>query len=198
MGREALKKYAVNLADDIVELSWSLYDFTTYNSAGQTVLSFFQNPIGSTGKTLVDTNMDLAGQIPKGQQFLVENICAEFTPGDAIEGGSLTAYNDDVKVVANNGALKFSIGSTLLKNEAPLGSFPQQYRQVGYAATGLAAGHVAYSVNVGMIHSIVPVLITSNQNFLVSFNWPTAVALPSGTDGRIGVRLGGRLFRNAQ
>lgn len=202
LGKGALKRYSVNRAEAVEELAWSFYDFTTYVAAGQTSLAFFQTPNGSGSKTLADTNMDLAGQIPKGQNFLVESICVEFFPADAITQTAISAYSDDVKAVAENGILKFLVGSKLYKQEAPLGIFPQQYRQQGYAAvedtntTSLIS--VEYSQNTGKEHKIIPVRLTSNQNFSVTLTWPAVIALPSSADGRIGVRLVGRLFRNAQ
>ena len=206
LGIGALKEYSVNLDDNVEEIAWSLFDFTTYALAGQTSLAFFQTPLGSSGKTVVDTNMELAGQIPKGQNFLVENIIVEFFPGDAIEtvAAAVAAiqYADDQKAFSENGFLDFTVGSKSYKKEAPLGVFPQQYGLNGFAATattGAANGVlVEYAANRGAIHSIVPVRLTSNQNFAVTLQWPVVVALPSGTNGRIGVRLSGRLYRNAQ
>lgn len=198
LGTNALKNFSVNLQDNVEEIAWSLYDFSAYQAAGQTVLTFFQSPVGAAGKTLQDTNMDTAGQIPKGQNFLTEAICVEFFSGATISGAALNAYADDVKEVMESGILDFRVGSKSYKTESPLGVFPPQYRQVGYAATGLAAGNIGYASNAGLMHSIIPVRLTSNQNFSVTLSWPAAVALPSAVDGRIGVRLMGRLFRNAQ
>ncbi len=206
LGKGALKEYSVNLDNTVEEIAWSLFDFTAYAAAGQTSLSFFQTPLGSGGKTVVDTNMELAGQIPKGQNFLVEAIAVEFFPGDDIEtvAAAVAAiqYADDVKAVSEGGFLDFTVGSKSYKKEAPLGVFPPQYRLQGFAATattGAANGVlVEYAQNVGAQHQIVPVRLTSNQNFLVQLQWPVVVALPSGTNGRIGIRLSGRLYRNAQ
>lgn len=202
LGIQALTQFAVNRSDVQEEITWSLFDFTTYLAAGQTTLSFFQNPIGQAGKTFIDTNMDLAGQIPKGQTFLVEGLCVEFFPSGAINTAAAATYSDDIKAVAESGLLTLTVGSKKYVNQGPLGLFPQSYRQQGFAAaatTTAATDHVTdYSQNIGKEYSIIPVLLTSNQNFLVTLTWPAVVALPSTADGRIGVRLAGRLFRNAQ
>lgn len=207
LGTQALNQFSVNRDDAIEELGWSLFDFTTYLAAGQTSLAFFQSPVGQAGKTNVDTNMDLAGQIPKGQNFLVESICVEFFPNVTVDQASeLNNYADDIKAVAENGLLTFSVGSKDYKREAPLGIFPQQYRQSGFAAMASTttitattfANGIQYSQNVGKEHKIIPVRLTSNQNFNVTLTWPVVVPLPSSSAGRIGVRLVGRLFRNAQ
>jgi hypothetical protein len=198
LGRNALKEYSVNLEDNVEELAWSFYDFTAYAAAGQTSLSFFQNPVGQGGKTQADTNMEAAGQIPRGQNFLVENIAVEFFPTLTVDAAALTSYADDVKAVAESGYLDFVVGSKSYKREGPIGLFPPRYRVAGFASTGLAAGNIEYASVGGMQHSIIPVRLTSNQNFSVTLKWPVAVALPSTVAGRIGVRLGGRLYRNAQ
>jgi len=107
-----------------------------------------------------------------------------------------------VKAVAEHGWLNFTIASKPYKTEGPLGIFPPQYRQMGYAAadTTVAATDrvVEYASNTGTLHEIIPLRLTSNQNFVITLNWATPVILPSVVDGRIGVRLLGRLFRNAQ
>lgn len=198
LGADTLKDFSVNKNGQIEEISWSLYDFAAYAAAGQSSLSFFQNPIGQAGKTLSDTNMEAAGQIPRGQNFVVEAICVEFFSGATIDGTAANGYADDVKAFAENGSLDFVVGSKSYKKEAPLGIFPQQYRTVGFGATGVGTVNSQVAANSGAIHSIVPVRLTSNQNFSVTMNWPSVVALPSTNDGRIGVRLVGRLFRNSQ
>lgn len=206
LGKNALKEYSVNLDNTVEELAWSFYDFETYALAGQTSLSFFQNPVGQAGKSLLDTNMEAAGQIPRGQNFLVEAIAVEFASGADIEtiaaAVAAIGYADDQVTFLENGILDFVVGSKSYKREAPLGVFPQQYRLNGFAATattGAANGVlVEYAQNCGVLHSIVPVRLTSNQNFVVTLTWPVAVALPSGINGRVGVRLIGRLYRNAQ
>lgn len=206
LGKNALKEYSVNLDHTVEELAWSFYDFETYAAAGQTSLSFFQNPVGQAGKTLLDTNMEAAGQIPRGQNFLVEAIAVEFFSGAAIETVAVTigaiGYADDHVTFNENGILDFVVGSKSYKKEAPLGVFPQQYRLNGFssAATTGAANSVLveYAQNCGVLHSIVPVRLTSNQNFVVTLSWPVVIALPSTVNGRVGVRLIGRLYRNAQ
>ena len=57
---------------------------------------------------------------------------------------------------------------------------------------------IDYAVFTGPVYQITPVRLIPTQNFNVSLNWATAVALPSGVNGRIGVILGGFLYRLSQ
>lgn len=206
VGVGALSKFGVNISGAVEEVSWTLYDYLTYAAAGQTELRFFQTPNGQGTKTLADTNMTLAGQIPSGQNFLVMAIALDFYGGENPERNTAAAdvgdYLNDNWVVSKGGYLEFQIGSKLYKQEGPLGAFPTPYRLAGQgaaASTVAATSYVQdYAAMSGQLHAIIPTLITSNQNFSVSLKWPTAVALTSGSAGRIGARLIGRLFRNAQ
>lgn len=198
LGYQALKQYAVNRAGDFEEIAWSLYDFTTYAAAGQTVLTLFQSPLGQNGKTIIDTNLDSAGSVPKGQNFMVQAVSVEFFPGVSIEAVAMNDYVDDVQQIIEGGALAFTVGSKRYINQSPLGLFPPTYGQEGYSAMTTAAQSVTYGRNKGKLYEIIPVDLVSNQNFKVELTWPTVVALPSGVAGRIGVRFHGRLYRNVQ
>jgi len=59
-------------------IDWSYYD-TNVIPATMTQTRFFVNPIGSGGKTLADTNMISAGQIPKAQHLRVTHIKVIYT-----------------------------------------------------------------------------------------------------------------------
>ncbi len=144
--------------------------------------------------------MDLAGQIPKGQNFLVESISIEFFPGVAIDDSVQSEFAQDVQRVASSGVLEFRVGSKLYKNEGPLGIYPPNYHQIGYSALSdtsvTTLTSYLYASNTGKEHEIVPVKLTSNQNFSVNLAWSVVQTISA--DARIGVRLNGRLFRNAQ
>lgn len=203
LGGRALDQFRVNMAGAFEELSWTLFDYATYANAGQTSLSFFQSPVGAAGKTFADTNMDLAGQIPAGQSFIVTAIGVDFFPSQSPEATiANNKHTADVYAVMKSGILEFKIGSKLYKNEGPLERFPCKNRLAGFssAATTVAATNIVvdYAKSAGQIHEIVPVKLTSNQNFVVTLKWPSVVALPSAADGRIGVHLYGSLFRNVQ
>lgn len=184
LGVQALSQFGVNLSGAVEELSWTLYDYNTYAAAGQTSLAFFNTPVGGGTKTFADTNMTLAGQIPAGQNFLVEAIGVDLWPSDSPEVATATGtFISDQYAIMRSGILEFIIGSKTYKSEGPLERFPSKTRLAGFssAATTTAATNIItdYAKSAGALHEIIPVLLTSNQNFSVTLRWPTAVATPS-------------------
>ena len=204
-----LQKYNVNRPGQIEGIRQSLYDFQTYAAAGQTSLTFFQVPIGQSGKTKADTNMDIAGSLAAPKRFFVESIEVLFFPGSAIDtfaavAAANAAQADDVYTVAKSGYLDFFIGSKSYLSEAPIGRFPSKtgLKLISSVASNSATtGEVKseYATFGGMPYKLDPgILLVPTQNFNVTLNWPTAVALPSTVAGRIGIVLNGILYRNSQ
>lgn len=204
-----LQKYAVNRGGDYEVIGSALYDYTTYLAAGQTELNFFQTPQGQGGKTLADTNMESAGSLPNPKNFLVTALEINFWSGvnPAVFGAQAAAQNiNDVWTFAKSGYLEFYIGSKNYIQEAPMNVFPAINGLVVQAAlsdvtTAGAAlqNRVGYANMGGKPYNLAsPVALVSNQNFRVSMKWPTAVALPSAVDARVGVRLRGYLYRLSQ
>jgi len=209
-----LKKYAVTQPGKYEVTRQSLYDFQTYAAAGQTVLTFFQNPIGQSGKTRADTNMENAGQLPAGKNFLITSIEIYLFPGVDIgtEGTTIaeTEFANDIYTVAKSGYLDLFVLSKSYLTEAPLGRFPPKTNLKVDAANSLQYSEATpsdaerfmateYAAFGGRPYFIDPnITLTSNQNFNVTLNWPTAVALPSGQNARIGVVMDGLLYRFAQ
>ena len=204
-----LQKYAVNRAGESEVIGSALYDFTTYAAVGQTELNFFQTPQGQGGKTLAETNMEAAGTLPAPKNFIVRALEVCFWPG--VLPGTFGAANaadlvNDVWTVAKSGYLEFYVGSKNYIQEGPIGVFPALNGLVVQGAladqtTAAANQHsmIQYANMAGRAYTLVsPISLVSNQNFRVSLKWPTAVALPSGIAGRIGVRLRGDLFRLSQ
>lgn len=205
----ALEKYAVNRAGQYEVIGSSLYDFTTYASAGQTELNFFQTPFGQGGKTMADTNMEGAGVLPAPKKFLAQAIEINFWPG--VSPGSLGTADapdllNDVWTLAKSGYLEFYIGSKNYVQEGPLNVFPALNGLVVSAALSDATTPAAslqtmaqYANMGGRPYSLAsPIVLESMQNFRVSLKWPSVVPLPSGQNARIGVRLRGYLYRLSQ
>lgn len=189
-------------------LSGSLYDFQAYAAAGQTSLTMFQVPIGQSGKTKADTNMEMAGALPSGKSFQIETVEVYFTSGAVVDIVASTATNtaqqaDDVYAVSKSGYLELFIDSQTVLTEAPLGRFPPSTGvrvDASLAGTFTAPNMVKseYATMTGLIYRLgTPHVLQSNQNFNVGLYWPTAVALPSGVAGRIGVVLRGTQKRHA-
>lgn len=204
-----LSNYAVNRSGQYEVIGSSLYDFTSYAAAGQTELNFFQTPQGQGGKTLADTNMEAAGSLPAPKNFLVTSLEINFWPGvnPGLFGAQVAAqYLNDVWTLAKSGYLEFYIGSKNYIQEGPLGVFPANNGLVVAAAVADQTPAAAASqtmvdyANLGGKPYILPspIALVSNQNFRVSMKWPTAVALPSTTNARIGVRLRGYMYRLSQ
>jgi hypothetical protein len=204
IGIQATQKYDVNLPNQVEELSWTYYHYQMYAAAGQTSLTFFNAAPGTL--SVQDYNLELAGQIPAGKKFVVQGLAVDFQPSEnPVEStGVAPAHNftNDTWAVAKNGYLKFTVGSKDYVGEGPLGNFPCTYRLAGQAAAATTVAATSftndYAAMSGQPHWIIPVVLTSSQNFKVELTWATAIALPSSAAGRIGVRLYGRLFRNAQ
>lgn len=203
-----LNRYNVNRAGQAEGIVQPLYDYQTYLAAGQTSMTFFAQPIGQGNKTLADTNMEGAGQMPAPKEQLVTSIQVVFFPGSnpGTFGPQTVANNwNDANAVFQSGYLDFFIGSKSYLQDAPLGKFSNDFRLAGSAAladttTAGANGHsmIDYATFAGTPYNISPVRLTSNQNFKVTLNWPTAVALPSTVDGRIGIILVGFQYRLSQ
>lgn len=205
-----LQQYNVNRPDQVEAIRSSLYDTLAYAQAGQTQLQFFQNPKGQNGKTIADTNMTSAGTLSSPQSFLVETIELYFFPTavpsnlSAANTPALSAFIDDTyKFYKQGGALDFFIGSKSYLIEAPLLKFPPRCGLSGFtsssdaASTGTASTSTGYASAGGPVYELnPPILLVPTQNFVVSLNWPTAVALSAA--GTVMCQLGGILYRNSQ
>jgi hypothetical protein len=203
-----LKKYGVNVPDSVVAISQPLYHYQVYAAAGQTQLTFFQNPVGQNGLTFADTNVEAAGSMPSPKRMLVTGIQVQFFPGSlpGTFGAGAVANNwNDMNAVYQSGWLDFFVGSASWLKDAPIGKFPPDYRLAGTAAmsdsttaAAAQANMVDYAAMAGRPYDITPIELSSNQNFNVTLNWPAVVATPSTVAGRIGVTLMGFQYRLSQ
>lgn len=179
-------------------------------------------------KGFADTNMELAGQLPSPKAFLCTSIEVIFEPGSVSTANTFTpqvvsgpagaavvtsatigqitpaAAQNDVQAVLQSGWLDmFLISKSYLQN-ARGDSFPPK-SHIAYDGSVSAGGALQVmavacgSRAVGRPFYVnPPVLIMPSTNFSVSLNWPSAVATPSGFNGRVMIRLDGFLYRNAQ
>lgn len=204
-----LQKFDVNRRGQVEAVRQSLYDFQTYAAAGQTELIFFQVPQGQGGKTIDDTNMEIAGSLPRPKEQLIESIEVYFYPGPNIGQFGAQAeseFANDVMAVAESGSLDLFIGSKSYLTEAPINRFPPKTRLYGesaYADTTTAGANQQirfdYAAMCGRPYFLDPeIRLIHTQNFNVRLRWNTAVALPSAVDARIGVVLDGVLYRLSQ
>jgi hypothetical protein len=212
--RAQLSKFSVN-RPGWEAVRQSLYDFTAYAAAGQTSLSFFQQPVGQSSKTLSDTNMTLAGQLPKNQEFLVQSIEVQFFPTTPTVAAAMPSFFgaeaaqvliNDVYIVGRSGNVNLTIGSKPYLQEAPIGKFPPKTHMCVDAALADAttAGaalqtRTGFAYWAGRPYVLDPaaLLLPENQNFSVTLSWPEGVQAIS-NPGRIGVILDGILYRRSQ
>lgn len=225
-----LDKYDVNAPGAIEKVRARLYDYLVYPTAGATQFTFFANPVGqglssspgnaNAAKTLADTNMQLAGQLPAPQAMIVESIEVIFFPGKVSTANTFTPQEpaefggnaantvdagiSDVNAIGVGGFLNFYIGSKSYLTDAPIGCFPPKTAlnlDAAIAAVSGANGAVTIGAArwTGRPYYLEPpITLRATQNFNVTLNWPVAIATPSGFNGRIGVILDGVLFRKAQ
>src|SRR5262245_43971825 len=73
-------RFAVNDLDKMEAITQPLYSYQSYPAAGAATLVFFQNPASGT-VTREDTNMELAGQLPAPQKFLIQGVGVDYLPG---------------------------------------------------------------------------------------------------------------------
>jgi len=213
------KQFMVNRPGAEEVIRQSFYDFQTYATAGFTEQIFFQVPQGQSGKTVQDTNLTNAGALPQPQYHLTESIEVHFFPGvnpvvATLAGEAVSAvepeFANDVYNVLKAGSLRLFIGSKTFLREAPLLRFPPKTKLETAFALALqysegTASDDAYQITANYAAACgrpyfldPPLLIPPTQNFDVTLNFSTAVATPSGVDGRIGVILDGLLYRLSQ
>ena len=198
---QQLSRYGVNIPDAKEVIYEPLYDIQTYPTTGQLSFTFFQSQIGVNGKTLSDTNLDSSGQVPKGKNFLVTGIEVNLYPAvTAINPASPDAsfLLEVYSLLTARASLTFKIGSKEYHKGAPLMKFPPAQRLAADVAVGTAAANstINYASATGQPMDIVPVRLTSNQNFDVKIQFENLIAVAA--ESRIGVTLRGYLFRNAQ
>lgn len=152
-----------------------LYDTATIPAAGSLQLQFFQTQLGAAGgnfaaaaagKTLADTNMDLAGQLPAGQNFAILGFRLQphfrMTQADATNWSSGAWF---VFTVGQKPYLRVP-ADTLPAGIGPFGFFTQ-----AAAANASLASHgwpsLASTFSVGRK----PLELGSSLNFNAAISW---------------------------
>jgi hypothetical protein len=208
-----------------------LYDYLLYPAAGTQQLSFFSQPIGQgiatalgsvvgSAKSLFDTNVQIANQLPSGKAFMVESIEVYFWAGasaaantyvpaphnffNAVAAAAVMVELDDVDTFYQSGMLELNVLDKNYIRETPLGCFPPQ---VGVSYSAALASNSATTAEVGgqiaqgagRPYTLdIPFTLLPAQNFSVNLLWPGLVAMPSGFNARVGVVLNGWFMRATQ
>jgi len=234
---QLLDQYKVNRPGATEVVRQRLYDFTCYSAAGATQFTFFALPIGqgkssSSGatsgtttipKTYADTNMEVAGVLPRPKSYLIESIEIIFEPGaisstdnfsaitpsffNSTAAAAVLAQVADVNLLRITGWFELYIGSKTYLWEAPLGVFPPKVHMEIDAALSASGGTSAGVPLVGITaqhwggraYYMDPMItLESLQNFAAYIKFPTAQATPSGFNGRLGVAFDGVMYRLSQ
>ena len=203
-------KFAVNVAGMMEAITQPLYSYQSYPSAGSaSPLVFFQSqPVGTI--TAEDTNMQLAGQLPAPQKFLIQGIGVDYLSGlTAARFGAESANGmlNDFYQVMKRGLFTLTIGSKNYLNFTTMLFAPPRAHIGGMAAVAdatTAGANLQSMVQIGYTEGDVfkprPILIEASQNFQCSISYPGgAQAIPSAdAAARIGVILYGTLYRPVQ
>lgn len=171
-----------------------LYDYQVKEAGATSQQSFFQVPIGQAGKTEADTNMQLAGQLPSGNMFLIKGIQVELYPAATLTGAALSEFANDVQKFYNSGVLVLSIGNKDFCTQAPLNKFPPvNYLEVD-SSSGTDAVNTTYARAGGREFTVPEMSVTASQAFSVMLKDMPALSAPC----KVGVTLNGYLYREAQ
>lgn len=172
-------------------LTQPLYDEITILAAGTSQAVFFSTPQGQGGKTLLNTNMQLAGQLQAGYNMKVFSLAVSFRTA---------ALLANIKVILDTGVAQFNIGSKWWW-QSPLRFLPGGVGILGFSDLGAATPlNAAWSHGVpdprAMYTLRQPVEITQTESFNVTVGWAAAVT-PS-ADTPMTIALHGELTRTVQ
>jgi len=192
-------EFRVNVPNKVEAIWQPLYDYQATVAAATTSQVFFQEPVGYNGRTLESTNMQLAGQIQTGQAFVITGIELDFTPDLDIGAAALDdQFLEDVFDFYKRGNLVLNIGDKPYLKQAPLRSFPPTTSLAGFTSVATTATTTTQSYNYATVRgkefSLRPLLLQSGQSFSVDIQNRPVLS----TTGRLGVKLNGWLFRQAQ
>lgn len=189
--KEALDKVGVGTYGlEGERLDWTYYDTATL-AAATTTHRLFTNPLGSGGKTLDQTNLTQAGQIPQGQQLQVKAIKVMYRTSAVKNTASVVSFYD---------MLAQTTVSVKLANKETMGQWTLQ-ELVG-AATLFALTPTAAGDNIPLIlpkyHGIFPlntkIILAALTPFEVTVQHHVAVNAALAND-QLKIGLSGTLIR---
>jgi hypothetical protein len=180
------------------------YDTVLLVAGGAQLLTFFAVPLGQAGgvyipgaagaKTLADTNMELAGQLPGGYNFKLLGFRVMY-------GWNMSTL--DLQQCINGAVFTFTIGSKPFLR-TPLRMIPSGNGPVSTSAAVNTSGWQTLSNSFSIAKK--PLDLLQTQNFQVTITWPggvvgttTASATSQSAPGLpITVFLDGFLYRPVQ
>lgn len=189
-----LKRNSVRMPNMVGAIWEPLYDFQTKTAAATTQQAFFQTPIGQNNKTISDTNMKSAGQLPLGNRFAITGIQVDLFPLMDLTGAALSEWANDVQKFYHSGALQLTIGNKDFATQAPLVKFPPVNRLCVETSSGTTAVNSTYAAACGREYATNELYIQANESFSVTLSNMAAIS----ADARVGITLNGWLYRDAQ
>lgn len=189
--KEALDKVAVGTyGTEGDELDWTYYDEAIIAVAALTQ-RLFTTPLGSGGKTLDQTNLTLAGQIPQGQLLDVRAVKVMYTSGATKN----TAAVQDLYTLLTRTTV-----SIKLQNKESMGQWTLQ--ELMGAASLIALTPTAAGDNISIIqpkyHGVFPlnkkIVLAALTPFEVTVQHHVAPATSTAND-RLKIGLAGILTR---
>jgi hypothetical protein len=164
---------------------------------------FFQRPVGQGGATFEDTDMYLAGMMPKGNRFIVTSVGAYVVPDWPKQRGRVRRDIRDTLKVLSRGMVELRVGNRTYLRMAPVAALPPDFPMYWAADDGRlkrllsappveATGEAVKRVKHG--HEIVPIMIDGYQAFSVAITFHKRFTLDA--PARLGVILYGHVLRD--
>jgi len=174
------------------------YDTQTILAAGALTLTYFVLPIGqgatnfgaaTVTKQLADTNMDSAGQLPAGYNFVILGFRAQ-------PSYNMTAA--DARLWSSGGTFIFTIGSKpflrVPLDTIPAGAGPAGMGGATADATSRMVAHGTPTLSNGFSIARKPLTLMQTQNFTVVLNWVTLSPVTSTVPGQAAAGLPVRIY----
>ena len=171
------------------------YDTNTILAAGTLQLSYFSVPFGqgatnfgaaTVAKTLADTNMELAGQLPAGYNFVILGFRVQ---------PAFKLTQADASLFSAGAWFTFTIGSKpylrVPVDTIPAGMGPAG--NAGSAATALAS-HGWPALSNAFTIGRKPLELQQTQNFGVLLNWTTIQPVTTTVNGQAAAGLPVRVY----
>jgi len=173
------------------------YDTQTILAAGALSLTYFQVPIGqgvtnfaaAGTKSLADTNMDLAGQLPAGYNFKITGFRIQ---------PAFTLTSADVRNWSAGAWMEFTIGSKPFLR-VPIDTIPQGNGPSGYGGATATAADRVVSHGIPMLGNSYgigrkPLDLYQTQNFSVTLRWQSLSPVTSVVPAQVAAGLPVRVY----
>jgi hypothetical protein len=186
----------------------SLYSYKVYPAAGQVELLLFDQNIGLATNGLGDTNMQVPGQMSGNEAMVILNVRVVPLPAradyDTVAAGTPVAWGEWFEVLNRNSWLVMEISDKPYLTIGPLSMFPAGIGP-GTTVVSLATvtRNIAFSSNGEASNRSLwvqdpPLTVLPNRTLRLFLRWRAAIAVTTGSPGKIGSVLDGYRIRSVQ